>query len=105
MVHANGWQSPFQGENLRVRIPSPSPTLKEKKMSEVCQCEGKDHTVEICIGEYKRVMIEANKWFTMLKKHCEHHVDSLCHIPLELYDRTGVIVCLGKNCPLVNEKE
>jgi hypothetical protein len=74
-------------------------------MSEVCQCKGEDHTVDICIGEYQRVMTEANQWFAMLQKHCKHHQNGVCHIPLELYDKPGIILCMGKYCPLVKEKE
>ena len=104
MVHANGWQSPFQGENLRVRIPSPSPTLKEKKMSECCQCKSEDHTVDICIGQIQEHQKEADKYFKILSDDCDYHVDCFCQIPLEVYSETGVIMCVIEKCPLVKEK-
>ena len=69
-------------------------------MSEVCQCEDKDHTVEICIGQYQQAMKEADKWFLMLQKHCEHKVDLFCHIPVGEVP-PGVIICMAKKCPLV----
>lgn len=72
-------------------------------MSEVCQCKDKDHTVDICIGQYKEVMKQANRWFEMLQKYCEHRKDVLCQIPLEIHAEPGVIVCERESCPLVKD--
>lgn len=71
-------------------------------MSEVCHCKSEDHTVEICIGEITRLRKEAAGFFKLLSDHCEYASTPLCHVPVSINPRPGVLICNVENCYLCN---
>jgi hypothetical protein len=74
-------------------------------MSNLCQCKDEENTVKICIGQIRVYQKEIDSYFRVLSDQCEHNKDGLCHIPLNVYPITGVIICKkAHNCPLLKEK-
>lgn len=75
-------------------------------MDSVCNCKDTDHTVDICIGEIQRLNREAQGFFKLLEARCEYNKNKngLCHAPLDVYPKTGIIFCSLVKCPIVKEK-
>jgi hypothetical protein len=58
-------------------------------------------TEKQCILEIKKLYVEAQVWFAVLKRTCKHHGGSLCKIPFVIYPYSGIIQCELEKCPLV----
>jgi hypothetical protein len=54
------------------------------------------------VREIKKSLKNAEGWFKVLTRYCEHLKTPLCHIPLNIHPETGPIICELKNCPLKN---
>jgi hypothetical protein len=58
-------------------------------------------TEEQCIKEIKKLYVEAQVWFAVLKRTCKYNSDPLCHIPFALYPYAGILQCELEECPLI----